>query len=442
MMMMIRILCFGFLCLIPPGVTHARAVFRTRRDTVGAYGTRKARVLCIQQDDARHPPRHVSQYSPLAVGTKNAASRDNFSRDSTEGPQVITAESQIRTTLHQGTDTMKVTRSTSLLLLITLMSILNSFLHHGGFGGMAEPEFQIAVAPTTPQILSQTVARRPLPLLHEKGGLVVFLHVAKTGGTTIRQEFGQLPKVDVKRVFDKEDLDSSNSTIDWFLSKENNKDINSEATTLLLEIHGGKGEPMTIFEIHPYIQKWRAQAKVNEKNVFVVTLLREPESFYVSYFNVFKNPGCTAKWCDSPTMKLTEENLLASAVPNHQCQFLARKVDKHQNSQVPVSREECQSVFQLMKADLDWVGFTETMQETTLPLLFFSLSGNTTAGRKIFEVRNKFRRRDRLSRKKLTASALQHLANISSYDRELYDNVAGAYSLDMWENYNATALLL
>ena len=263
----------------------------------------------------------------------------------------------------------------------------------------------------------------------------MFLHVAKTGGTTIRQEFGQLPNVNVKRVFDKEDLDSRSSTIDWFLSKKNNKDINSQEQTLLLEIHGGKGEPMTIFEIHPYIKKWRTQAKVNDKNVFIVTLLREPESFYVSYFNFFKNPGCTRKFCDFPTMELTEENLVASAVPNHQCQYLARKVHKHQNSQVPVSREECQSVFQLMKADLDWIGSTETMQETTLPLLSYSLAGNTATGRNM-EAKNKIKVPGSLSRKTLTAGALEHLTTISSYDRELYDNVAGAYSLDMWENYN------
>lgn len=279
--------------------------------------------------------------------------------------------------------------------------------------------------------------KKRLPLFHENGGLVVFLHVAKTGGTTIRQEFADFPNVTVRRVFGKDDLDEAKAKIDWFLTSTDNNMLNKKGETLLLELHGGHGEPMTIFEIHSYLQRWRAQADANNKNMFVMTMLREPVSFYVSYFNFFKRPGCDKPWCDFPTMELTEDNLLRSAIPNHQCQYLARQVNKKENAAVPVSKAECDAVFQLMQADLDWIGSTEHMQEETLPLLSHILVGSADAARKM-EPKNAQKKTGALSYKSLSETARERLSIISTYDRELYSKAKATYSLDMWDDIIAT----
>jgi len=69
-------------------------------------------------------------------------------------------------------------------------------------------------------------------------------------------------------------------------------------------------------------------------------------------------------------------------IPNQQCLYLARKQhDKRMNLEYPVTALECDAVYSLLLADLDWVGLTETMQETTLPLLSFMLTGDPATGR-------------------------------------------------------------
>ena len=48
-----------------------------------------------------------------------------------------------------------------------------------------------------------------LPMLNETGGLVVFLHIAKSGGTTIRRDFSdeaRFPNVKVERAFREENV--------------------------------------------------------------------------------------------------------------------------------------------------------------------------------------------------------------------------------------------
>jgi hypothetical protein len=274
-----------------------------------------------------------------------------------------------------------------------------------------------------------------LPMFNETGGLVVFLHIAKTGGTTIRNDFREFPNVDVKRVMDERQLNRIKTTVDQYISSNNTKSRHGGMErVLLLEIHGGHGEPMTIFEIHSYLQTLRARAAANGKNVFVFTLLREPASFYLSYFNFFKNLGCHWTWCDPPLLDLTEENLLESMVPNHQCQYLARKHDKAENRALPVSQWECEAAYNLLKADVDWIGTTENMQDTTLPLLSFMFSGNATTGRTL-AVHNQQQSNNQLTLRSLSADARRRIQHNSSFDLYLYDSALRDYTLGMWDNF-------
>jgi hypothetical protein len=274
-----------------------------------------------------------------------------------------------------------------------------------------------------------------LPMFNETGGLVVFLHTAKTGGTTVRNAFKEFPNVHVKRVMNEKELNQIRSKIDWYLSSDNTKDnMEGMERVMLLEIHGGHGEPMTIFQIHSYLQTWRVRAAANNKKVFMFTLLREPTPFYLSYFNFFKHPGCNWKWCDRPLVALTEENLVKTMVPNHQCQYLARKADKAENEALPVSRGECESVYNLLKTDADWVGTTETMHDTTLPLLSYMFSGNATTGRTV-AIHNKQSSEDQLRVESLSTDTRRRIRDISIYDKYLYDSAVHDFSLDMWQNF-------
>jgi hypothetical protein len=271
-----------------------------------------------------------------------------------------------------------------------------------------------------------------LPNLHQDGGLIVFLHVAKTGGTTIRKNFEHVPHVLLRRVFDETELQASQPRIKSFLSKAN------KGRTMLLEIHGNHGEPMTVFDIHQYIQQWRALAAANHKHVFVFTLLRDPLSFDVSYFNFFKHPGCDFEWCDRPLVPaLTEQNLLETAIPNHQCQYLARSAkDKAANAANPVTSTECEAVYTMLTADADWVGTTEAMQTTTLPLLSYMITGQATMDLPVHNP-NKRGENQNLSIGRLSESAKQELRRRSSFDQSLHDRVQRTYTLDMWANFQS-----
>jgi len=199
---------------------------------------------------------------------------------------------------------------------------------------------------------------------------------------------------------------------------------------MLLEIHG---EPVPVFQLHTYLHAWRSKAAAVEKNVFVFTLLREPISFFVSYFNSFRHPDCVM-WCDRPLLNLTEENLVASLVPNHQCLYLARNQPRSISLQFPVSKEECESVYSLLQADVDWIGTTEGMQNATLPLLSYILLGSAKKGQSL-EKMNVQMSSSQLYVKNLSAEAVQKTREQSEWDRYMYESAARDYRLGMFENY-------
>lgn len=271
-----------------------------------------------------------------------------------------------------------------------------------------------------------------LPMLNETGGLVVFLHIAKTGGTTIREDFrdeSNFPNVKVKRVYGEEQIKLIKSKIDWHLSSENDS-----KSILLLEVHGGHGQPMTVFDLHDYIQSWRQQAAAQNRGVFVFTILREPVAFYVSYFTYFTNTNCQYIWCDRPLMESTEENLLQSAISNHQCQYLTRKWDRKDNRKHPVTVSECKAAYSLLRSDADWVGTTETMQETTLPLLSYIMTGETKTGQSL--ATHNQQNGLSLNAHSLSDKARTELQYKSTLDRYLYESAQADYRLGIFHNFN------
>ena len=127
-------------------------------------------------------------------------------------------------------------------------------------------------------------------------------------------------------------------------------------------------------------------------------------------------------------------------IPNHQCTFLARKKPKREiiSQQYPVTALECESAYNLLQANIDWVGTTETLQNTTLPMLSFMLLGDAAKGRS-FKVRNAITHREDIQsprkRSELSAETLQHIHQASLLDWKLYERAAQDYRLDMWENF-------
>jgi hypothetical protein len=282
--------------------------------------------------------------------------------------------------------------------------------------------------------------QRELPMFNETGGILIFIHIAKTGGSSIREGFRKIPNINVKRIMNEAQLNGKREKIDWYVSSKNNKSTISggREKVLLLEIHGHHGEPMSIFQMHPYIQYWKSQAAKNQKNVFVFTLFREPAAFHLSYFTFFRHPNCQELWCDRPVLPQTEAHLIQSMIPNHQCQYLARTFNKNNNNStlmaILVTETECKTVQTLLHQDVDWIGTTDSLSQTTLPLLTYIVAGNASFA-KDFIIANQQNVKKKLQLHDITVSAIQQLRQKSNFDEHMYEMARRQYTLDMWSNF-------
>lgn len=315
----------------------------------------------------------------------------------------------------------------------------NNNMHDGVMDKASYRSLRSSLEANTSVLTNKRVPRE-LPMFNETGGIIVFIHIAKTGGSSIREGFRKLPNINVKRIMNEAQLSGKRDKIDWYLSSNNSKSTKNggKEKVLLLEIHGHHGEPMAMSQVHPYIQNWKAQAVKNKKNIFVFTLFREPAAFHLSYFTFFRHPNCQELWCDRPVLPQTEEHLIQSMVPNHQCLYLARKFNKitTDDSMVvtPVTELECESVQTLLLQDVDWIGTTDSLSKTTIPLLTFIVAGNASIA-KDFLVANRQNVKKKLQLHDISINAIQQIRQQSGLDEHLYEMAHRHYTLGMWNNF-------
>lgn len=286
----------------------------------------------------------------------------------------------------------------------------------------------------------------------QKGGVVIFYHVSKTGGQSIRYMMEKAPGKDFYRCVFREYINRKlgkkipphQKSCPYLLDGSNQVrmlekkvlprlDKNTDLDPYLVELHGGPAGTGLI-ELAPYLRKWRAIAKRNNKPFFVFTLVREPVSFAVSYFKFF-NTECKFDWCETQ-YEATEENLLRAAVSNHQCFLLAHTsategMDERAYEHCPVTKDDCEDIYTIMKEQLDWVGTTEKASKETLPLLSYIVNGNWRWGERMHAV-NVADESDFESQ--LHHTTVSKLRQLSPWDVQIHNRVLQDYTLDMWKN--------
>ena len=273
-----------------------------------------------------------------------------------------------------------------------------------------------------------TIKIQSIPQQPIQQGVVFFYHVYKTGGTTIRWNYRTLPEVTFVRAQSKQQYDNLAERIDQHLSR---KQTYSKPLVAEIHVEAPDSDFPTLLDVRPQLARWKTLSQQHNVPFFSFTLVREPLSFAVSFFNMFHAPKNRYSWNPFDLLEPTEANLRASLVPNRQCYILGLQGDGmlRDNSTVP---EDCRQVAHTLLNELDWVGTTERMQTETLPLLTKLILGNSTRGERMAAFRPTVEPRRSLSMSNLTEETKKFINEHSKLDQELYEAVRHAEMYNGW----------
>jgi hypothetical protein len=260
-----------------------------------------------------------------------------------------------------------------LLLLLDRLMITaadNGFLFHNGEFMEVLPLDSVVVVPGIVQQDNHTTPHFPylgLPPHIDgnvtlKGGVVAFLHIPKTGGTTLRLNLESYDRIHY--VFAKNYSTYSETAP---LVEDAIVHGTTNGTILFYEIHATTAP--SFFQLRHRLRRWKDTAHQNGVPTFFFTLLRESTAYAFSHFNFFhiqrRNP--TFERCNA-----SQDNFIRLTLYNPQCQFLfqgesSMRAQKFKNK--VLNAADCQAVQKHLFDTMDWIGTTEQLSDETLPLL-------------------------------------------------------------------------
>jgi hypothetical protein len=220
------------------------------------------------------------------------------------------------------------------------------------------------------------------------------------------------------------------------------KQIVSQASTknktYFVELHIGYPAPSfpTLTQLESDLILMRNLTDKSNMGFFSFTLVREPVSFAVSFFNFFYGSTFTAEiWNPFPTLNVTEENFQKTLVPNRQCVVLdTHPMGMNMKNQSSLQTDASCNVHRVQNVlleQMDWVGTTENLQTETLPLLSEILIGNSKIGIRQ-SAKNVAADRDFTSIRQsdLSAKTLELVQNFTRLDQQIHDTILESFSLE------------
>lgn len=310
------------------------------------------------------------------------------------------------------------------------------------------------------------------------GGIIVFYHVYKTGGSTVGKLLHELARDDQS----KHELpggkpllsfaDSMKSSarlfftmirkrVDWKKDCMATLDLAEQKKLILLELHVEypTSDFPTLVELVPILDRWRREAGKRGVGFFAFTLLREPVAHALSFFNFFHVGSKTDQpvptpedhdyWNPFRPLQSTQANFLHSYyAKNRQCQMLTSDPqstkgapldivwDQTQRSKADITQlnSPCRvdKVYDAYFNSLDWVGTTENLQNETLPLLTKIVSDDPSIGRyrvpfKVFN--NNPTGSVGMKKSDLSKKSLATILERTELDRTLYADVTRNFRL-------------
>ena len=272
---------------------------------------------------------------------------------------------------------------------------------------------------------SVCLANNTLPSL-QSGGLVFFLHIPKTGGTTIRRNLEKIDGINYVLAKDYKTYSDSVGLVEEMILGGSEKN-----SVLFYEIHA-KTAP-SFFKISNRLKRWRETALGQGVPYFFFSLVREPLSFSFSHFNFFhlqkRNP--TFERCNA-----TEDEFLRKSVYNPQCQFLfegepsmrkqVRNTTDSDLQELMVQPEDCKAVTEQLFDLMDWVGKTGLLSAETIPLLS-KLLHKPRLKWENYRVSRKENGYIPFGRENVSSFAIETISEMSRLDKILYDEVESRY---------------
>jgi hypothetical protein len=293
---------------------------------------------------------------------------------------------------------------------------------------------------------------------------MLYYHIYKTGGSTTSGVMSDIVKTDlVQGGESKFFFRRLRKGISWnghavpAIHMASTKNV-----TVMYEMHVEFPAPNypTLVELVPFIDRWRSVAQKRDVPFFAFTTIREPVGHALSFFNFFHVAGKDQRWNPfKGYLQPTETNFLHTFQGNRQCLlldkdaegiFLSPKIGTRYPEEVSYMRrrrrqfednDDEKSFYKNCRIDLvwdalfgtlDWVGITEDLQQSTLPLLTTILLNDTEIGRnwtsrKVFIDYNKTKHRTPLNISDLSESTLSRVNQETQLDQQLYEEIKRTY---------------
>lgn len=188
------------------------------------------------------------------------------------------------------------------------------------------------------------------------------------------------------------------------------------------------------------IREWKRTAALHNVPLFVATLLRESVSMQISSFNYYY----VASW--KKLANDTVADFLDTLLDNPICSFLHNggmffdNLDrKHPEIRArrnklnnELQKQHCDLAYELLMADMDWVGTTDRLETETLPLFRYLFHRNNTAGAKGHA--NEMRQ-VRMHLDRLNESDVAHVKHSAEWDQEWYHKAQEIFKFKMWRDH-------